>query len=775
MSNANEKRSLPPHALRWLQTEVNFWANNNYIDPETAARLRALYGETTDRRDAFGRFLVFATATLGALALGIALFFILSLTWENLGKSFKIVLLLGSLAVVYLGGFAARLGKRPNFSAALFFLGAFVFGLSVWQFAEIFRFEIEFSTAYWLWGALAFGIAFFGDRAATHYLAVPLLVVWTIAAISLDRPTAFSPTSFFPELPNAALSLPIFAALGYRWGVRRNASGVRLLYALLGVFWAALQYCVWLRSSYCVGFFNLFYLFFLAAFVYFVGSTLVADRFVASKLRFLSAAPFFVFLLIYSRYEFYDERANWPSVYSIPANIGFFALCGAVALATFFAARRKRPELFAKGPARRALLVSPVGVATLMLLPFFLGPFTPPAPQLSTYWNFPSESLREAVAIISAAWTNLLVLAVAGVAFLVGAFRSAALYWFGVFYFLIWLTLRYFAFDLDDATLAACFFGAISVALFSAAFFLARLRARLDADSENAPREPAFVAFLADALDAPTAAETPAVPQSDDAQDAVAPPRPFKTCALAAVVAAQFAILGFIAFEASRPFVPVESFVVEASVGRAYDRDAFEPFGRDRDFRDAYLSIDYPFADQVRPERRKINDVLLGDGDATPVVDESYALGPVYVVLRRDPKTDVAWATRRTSERPASLASDEVLLVGRRTSRRTRTAIQFPGVDEFPTVPKEFEEELKEAQALNSAARAVRARVTIETAADGSARIAGLEFLPPSKEEIERVKEERDKEERDKKEREQEKRRRAIYAQSFKIAKVPLA
>lgn len=744
MSNANEKRSLPPRALRWLQTEIDFWLNNDYIAPETAARLRALYGETTDRRDAFGRFLVFATATLGALAFGIALFFILSLTWENLGKSFKIVLLVGSLAVVYLGGFAARLGKRPNFSAALFFLGAFVFGLSVWQFAEIFRFEIEFPTAYWLWGALAFGVAFFGDRVATHYLAVVLLVVWTIAAVSLDRPTAFSPTSFFPELPNAALSLPIFAALGYRWGVRRNASGVQLLYALLGVFWAALQYCVWLQANNNdVGFFNLFYLFFLAAFVYFAGSTLVADRFVASKLRFLSAAPFFVFLLIYSRYEFYDERANWPGGWALAPNLGFFAFCGAVALATFFAARRKRPELFAKGPARRALIVSPVGIATLMLLPFLLGPFTPPAPQLSTYWNFPSEPLREAVAIISAAWTNLLVLAVAGVAFLVGAFRSAALYWFGVFYFLIWLTLRYFAFDLDDATLAACFFGAISVALFSAAFFLARLRARLDADSENARREPAFVAFFADALDAPTAAETPAVPQSDDAQDADAPPRSFKTCALAAVVAAQFAILGFIAFEASRPFVPVESFVVEAAVGRAYDRDAFEPFGRDRDFRDAYLSLDYPFADRRNPQRRKVNDVLLGDGDATPVVDESYALGPVYVVLRRDPETGLAWATRITSERPASLASDEVLLVGRRTTRRANapattsrrtnaTAIKFPGIDAFPSVPKEFEEELKEAQALDRSASAVRTRVTIETAADGSARIAGLEFLQSS-------------------------------------------
>ncbi len=743
MSNANEKRSLPRHALHWLRTEIDYWLANNYFDAETAARLRALYVERPDatptpagssaprpdRREYFGRVLVFATATLGALALGIALYFILSQTWPHLGKSFKIALLVGSLAVANLGGFAARRGKRPNFSAALFFLGAFVFGLSVWQFAEIFRFEIELPTAYWLWGALAFGVAFFGDRAATHYLAVVLLVVWTIAAIFLDRPTAFSPTFFFPELPNAAFSLPIFAALGYRWGVRRNASGVQLLYALLGVFWAAFQYCVWLRSSGDVGFFNLFYLFFLAAFVYFVCSTLVADRFVASKLRFLSTAPFFVFLLVYSRYEFYDERANWPAGYSIPANVGFFALCGAVALATFFAARRKRPELFAKGPARRALLVSPVGIATLMLLPFFLGPFTPSAPQLSTYWNFPSESLQEAVSIISAAWTNVLVLAVAGVAFLVGAFRSAPLYWFGVLYFLIWLTLRYFAFDLDDATLAACFFGAISVALFSAAFFLARLRARLDADSENARREPAFVAFLADALDAPTAAETPAVrnavPQSDDAQDADETSRRFKTCALAAVVAAQFAILGFIAFKASRPFVPVESFVVEAAVCRAYDRDAFEPFGRDR--APSYLSIEYPFACPALWPAGRQYAVL---GVVLPVVDESRGLGTVYAVLRRDPATDSAWATRITSKRPTSLASDEVLLVGRRTSRRIRAALKFPGVDEFPTVPKEFEEELKEAQALDRSTRDVRARVTIETAADGSARIADLEFLP---------------------------------------------
>ena len=200
MSNANEKRSLPRHALRWLQTEIDFWLDSAFVDAETASRLRALYAESPDAatsekapspdfprsvpRD-FGRILVFATATLGALALGIALYFVFAQIWADLADSAKIGILLGSLALSYVGAFAARTFKRPNFSAALFFLGAFVFGLSVWQFAEIFRFEIKFPTAYWLWGLAAFGVAFFGDRAATHSLAVGILAVWTVGEIAL--------------------------------------------------------------------------------------------------------------------------------------------------------------------------------------------------------------------------------------------------------------------------------------------------------------------------------------------------------------------------------------------------------------------------------------------------------------------------------------------------------------------------------------------------------------------------------------------------------------
>ncbi|MBQ8285613.1 MAG: DUF2157 domain-containing protein, partial [Thermoguttaceae bacterium] len=494
MSNANAKRNLPQHALRRLKTEINFWLDNNLIDAETAARLRALYAEapgapstaaSADGRDAFSRFLVFATATLGALALGIALYFILSLTWENLGKSCKIGVLLGSLAVVYLGGFAARAFKRPNFSAALFFLGAFVFGLSVWQFAEIFQFEIALPTGYWLWGALAFGVAFFGDRAPTHYLAAALLVIWTIAEFSFARPTAFSPALLSATLPNAAYSLPIFAALGYRWGVRRNASGVQLLYALLGVFWSTLQYSVWVESrDAATPFFFTFYLFFLAGLVYFASLTLVANHFVASKLRLLSVATLYVCLLISSRFWFYEHSLLASFSYSERlATLVFFAVCGTVALATFFLAWRKRPALFANGPNRRALFVSPVGVAILTVLPFLYGFFGADGRSCPACLDA-FAAHRETFGLVAAAWTNVLVLAVAGVAFLVGAFRSAGLYWFGVFYFLIWLTIRYFAFDLDDATVAACFFCAISFALFGAAFFLAKLRARLDAATE---------------------------------------------------------------------------------------------------------------------------------------------------------------------------------------------------------------------------------------------------------------------------------------------------
>ena len=738
MSNENEKRSLPRHALRWLQTEIDFWLDSRFVDAETAARLRALYVERpdatptsarSDRRDGFGRFLVFATATFGALALGIALYFILSLTWEHLGKSCKIGVLLGSLAVVYLGGFAARTFKRPNFSAALFFLGAFVFGLSVWQFAEIFRFEIPFPTGYWLWGALAFAVAFFGERAPTHYLAAVLLGVWTIAEINFNRPTAFSPALLGERFANAAYSLPIFAALGYRWGVRRNASGVQLLYAALGVLWAALQYYVWTKANQTSeGFFAAFYLFFLAGLVYFAASKFIADRFVAPKLRLLSVATLAGLLIIFSRFEFFEDRAELSSR-NLLTQIVFFAVFGAVALATFIAARWKRPDLFAKGSGRRALLISPTGVAILMILPFLHGLFGPFAPRLPDYSD-PSAHLREAIALISAAWTNVLVLAVACVAFLVGAFRSAGLYWFGVFYFLIWLTARYFAFDLDDATLAACFFGAISVALFSAAFFLARLRARLDA-AQPQGGEPAFVAFLADAFDAPTAdAETP---EAADAPEPLEPRRRFKTCALAAVVAAQFAILGFIAFEATRPFVPVESFVVEAVATRSYHRD-LNAFGGDRD--GACLSLEYPFADRQTPGRRVINKIALGDGDATPVVDESPAWGTVYVVLRRHPETDVSWATRLTPKRPESLADDEVLLVGKRWSRRTSAKTRFPGAESFPLTSK-LDAEFKEIVEHTRRFSGLRARVKLETAANGDARVVDVELIPSPEEALE--------------------------------------
>jgi len=490
MSNANEKRSLPRHALRWLQTEIDFWLANNHIDAETASRLRALYAESPDAstsekapspdfprsapRD-FGRILVFATATLGALALGIALYFVFAQIWTDLANSAKIAILLGSLALSYVGAFAARTFKRPNFSAALFFLGAFVFGLSVWQFAEIFRFEIKFPTAYWLWGLAAFGVAFFGDRAATHYLAVGILAVWTVGEIALDEPTAFSPTRFCDFLPGGAYSLPIFAALGYRWGVRRGASGVSLLYALLGVFWASLQPAVWLDGARFPDFAYPFYFIFLGGFVYFVGAKIVRDPFVAAKLRFLGGATVFVLLSIATRRALYEhdfsdyDGCRASSLFATPefwGSLVFFAVFGAVALTAFLGALRRRRDLFATRSDRRAVLVSPTGIA-LLLIPTFL---------LALFGPTPEDADVSLLATLAAVWANVVAVGAAVVCFLVGAFRSARLYWFGVSYFLIWLTFRYFSFDIDDAGTAALFFGIVAISLFGAALFLARLR-----------------------------------------------------------------------------------------------------------------------------------------------------------------------------------------------------------------------------------------------------------------------------------------------------------
>lgn len=743
MSNANEKRSLPRHALRWLQTEIDFWLANNHIDAETASRLRALYAESPDAstsekapspdfprsapRD-FGQILVFATATLGALALGIALYFVFAQIWTDLANSAKIAILLGSLALSYVGAFAARTFKRPNFSAALFFLGAFVFGLSVWQFAEVFRFEIKFPTAYWLWGLAAFGVAFFGDRAATHYLAVGILAVWTVGEIALDEPTAFSPTRFCDFLPGGAYSLPIFAALGWRWGVRRGASGVSLLYALLGVFWASLQPPVWLDGSRFPDFIYPFYFIFLGGFVYFVGAKIVRDPFVAAKLRFLGGATVFVLLSIATRRALYEhdfsdyDGCRASSLFATPefwGSLVFFAVFGAVALTAFLGALRRRRDLFATRSDRRAVLVSPTGIA-LLLIPTFL---------LALFGPTPEDADVSLLATLAAVWANVVAVGAAVVCFLVGAFRSARLYWFGVSYFLIWLTFRYFSFDIDDAGTAALFFGIVAISLFGAALFLSRLRKKLDAANESTDSsdslEPPLVAFLAAAFDAPQAdaAPRPAFPEP------TANARRRSTCALALVVVSQFAALGAIVVEARRPFVPVESFVVEASVRRSfYYRSDLDPFGRARG---EYVGVDYVFEELQPP---KINEDLNDyrpphyDESIQIVRDENLKRGvrTVYAVLKRDEETGVSRPIRLTATRPTSLGDGETLLVGRRESRWRAT---YPGVQTFP-LSAELDAQF-DALVDKSYTGVCDARVKIEKSANGSARVVDVELLPP--------------------------------------------
>lgn len=731
MSNANERRSLPRHALRWLQTEIDFWLAGNHIDAETASRLRALYAESPDiprseSRD-FGRILVFATATLGALALGIALYFVFAQIWADLANSAKIAILLGSLALSYVGAFAARTFKRPNFSAALFFLGAFVFGLSVWQFAEIFRFEIKFPTAYWLWGLAAFGVAFFGDRAATHYLAVGILAVWTVGEIALDEPTAFSPTRFCDFLPGGAYSLPIFAALGYRWGVRRNASGVSLLYALLAVFWASLQPTVWLDGARFPDFIYPFYFVFLGGFVYFVGAKIVRDPFVATKLRFLGGATVFVLLSIATRRALYVYKLSdyndcpdcilveTPEFWGSPV---FFAVFGALALIAGLGALRKRRDLFATRSDRRAVLVSPTGIA-LLLIPTFL---------LALFGPTPEDADVSVLATLAAVWTNVVAVGAAVVCFLVGAFRSARLYWFGVSYFLIWLTFRYFSFDIDDAGAAALFFGIVAISLFGAALFLARLRKKLDAANESTDSpdslEPPLVAFLAAAFEAPNAdaAPRPAFPEPS------ATARRRSTCVLALVVVSQFAALGAIVVEARRPFVPAESFVVEASVRRSYYRSDLYPFGRARG---EFVGVDYVFEELQPP---KINENL--NDYRPPRYDESIQIvrdknlkrgvRTVYAVLKRDEETGVSRPIRLTATRPTSLGDGETLLVGRRESRWRAT---YPGVQIFP-LSAELDAKF-DALVDKSYTGVCDARVKIEKAANGSARVVDVELLPP--------------------------------------------
>ncbi|MDR0328240.1 MAG: GDYXXLXY domain-containing protein, partial [Planctomycetaceae bacterium] len=115
-----------------------------------------------------------------------------------------------------------------------FFFAGIMYGVGIGVVGQVFHMPADFPMFMWLWAFGAFLLALVLASTPLHLLSVALFAIWVCA--KLPEPNMF----VYGLVPDAAWSLPIFAALGISAAALKQNRFVVLLYSLLLVLWGIL-------------------------------------------------------------------------------------------------------------------------------------------------------------------------------------------------------------------------------------------------------------------------------------------------------------------------------------------------------------------------------------------------------------------------------------------------------------------------------------------------------------------------------------------------------
>ena len=133
------------------QNLINKWLKEGTITQEQAEQMRAdlsLYREewSSHRR-------IVALSTIGAVLLGLGVILFVASNWSAIPNLIKTLLLLGSTFAAYYAGYLLGYQKQnfPRVGASLLFLGALLFGASVFLIAQIYHVNANAHTLVLIW------------------------------------------------------------------------------------------------------------------------------------------------------------------------------------------------------------------------------------------------------------------------------------------------------------------------------------------------------------------------------------------------------------------------------------------------------------------------------------------------------------------------------------------------------------------------------------------------------------------------------------------------
>jgi uncharacterized membrane protein len=118
---------------------IDKWLKEGVISDEQARKMRADLSESAKEQSS--NKLIIALSTIGAVLLGIGAILFVASNWEKLPNLIKVLLLLGFTLGIYYLGYVFRYQKQnlPKVGSSLIFLGALLFGATVFLIAQMYH------------------------------------------------------------------------------------------------------------------------------------------------------------------------------------------------------------------------------------------------------------------------------------------------------------------------------------------------------------------------------------------------------------------------------------------------------------------------------------------------------------------------------------------------------------------------------------------------------------------------------------------------------------
>lgn len=178
-----------------FEKQIKEWAETGVINQEQAERMFSDVSRKS-KEDKSNKFIV-AISTIGALLLGIGAILLVASNWEEMSDLLKIAILIGSTFGFYYLGYSLKYERKnlPKVGGALFFLGALLFGASIFLIAQIYNMNANSHVLVliWLVAVLPLVYAFLSESIAG--LSALLFFVWI--GLYIFRGDFFDETIFF--------------------------------------------------------------------------------------------------------------------------------------------------------------------------------------------------------------------------------------------------------------------------------------------------------------------------------------------------------------------------------------------------------------------------------------------------------------------------------------------------------------------------------------------------------------------------------------------------